>query len=213
MFVGVVIEPIDEQRSRIFGACFALFDRHHFVTADHVIEAALERGAEQLHVSGPGLWPVPVEGTFRHATHDLAVLRAPHDADVEPFAEVGEPVVGAEVRATGLAGGAWQSVTTTVAAIERVSKTSTAASRGTLPEHLVGGSRSCRYSFPAFATADAFGRGFCGAPVRDADERVLGVVTLRRTIGKSVRGWAVRLAPSVDELVEIIEQRQEAVAA
>jgi hypothetical protein len=91
------VEPIDAERSRLFGGCFALLDGQHFATPHHVVTWALEHErAEGLHVCG-SLAPVPVEGMFAYPTADLAVPRAPHDSHGEPFAEPGTPILGETV--------------------------------------------------------------------------------------------------------------------
>src|SRR4051794_29046371 len=101
-FIGAVVEPIDAERSTLAGGCFALFGRCWFVTADHVLEAARERGHERLHVLGPGLDPVPVAETWRHPMMDVAVMYAPHDGSIEAFAAVGPATVGQAVQLTSV---------------------------------------------------------------------------------------------------------------
>ena len=129
-FVGAVVEPIDDERSKLFGACFAVLDPRLMMTADHVVEGALERGATRLHVLGPGLAPVPVISILRDPVADVAVLVVER-SDVHPFREFGEVEVGAAVSL--FAASAQQRLTTSITGREHLIVESSARSRGTDP--------------------------------------------------------------------------------
>lgn len=189
-FVGAVIDPIDSDRSALFGACFAMLDREHFVTADHVVGAAIgedvqrydgpERRtpARDLHVMGPGLWPVRVERAHRHPTADVAVLYAPHDAAVEPFTETATPEVDQAVRLHG-SQGPDERLITTITGFRRYVDRALA-----------------RYGYDALELAAAGGRSYSGTAVLTHDgERVLGVSTGAMRMGSLERGVAVHGVP------------------
>lgn len=192
-FVGAVVEPIDGERSRLFGATFSLFDGEHFITPDHVVTWALEHeAAEALYVLGAGLEPVRVEDVFRHPSADLAVLRAPHGSDVEPFASLATPVRGTEVTLS-----AWRGISAG-SGLATVATTVTGRVVVRPPRRPSG-----TYEFEAFELADAFGKGFSGSPVVDARGRVLGMHTQTLADLRGARGIALALdAPEVRLWIE-----------
>jgi hypothetical protein len=191
-FVGCVVEPTGPDHSNLFGSCFALGDPFHFVTADHVIEAAYSRGAEVLNVLGDGLDPTPAEAIFRHPAQDVAVLRVPHDGDVDPFDEtIGEGAPGDAVRLFAYVGEGGEAV-----GRELVTEI---IGRG----H-VGPQIGWRYSFDAFALEDAAGPAYSGSPVVSIESgRVVGILTQTASAGDAHWGVAMRLEPAASWVREI----------
>lgn len=205
-FVGAVVEPIDDERSRLFGACFAI-DRQHFVTADHVIEAARERGAERLHVIGSGMPPSPVTSTFRHPSADVAVLHVEHDARIPWFDMVGEPEGGETVRMFAPATREHASAKVTGHG-RRLNTTSTAHSRGTRPEHLQRSPRERNYSYFALKFDEAPDHGYSGSAVWGADDALIGLYTSSRR-GEN-EGFALQIATLLPWLNEMIQRERSA---
>lgn len=194
-FVGAVVDPVDDERSSLYGACFAI-DTRHFVTADHVVTAGAERGARRLHVIGLGMWPTPVEAVFRHPTFDVAVLRVAHDVDVQPFWPAPRPLVGDVVDLAALKGATRLELRTTVTGFGRC-----------VPR--------APYSFAAIELADAPGRAFSGAPVIGADGGVVGVLTQTASggeLGDEQRGIALLLEPCLSWLTETIQPQERCAA-
>lgn len=184
-FIGAVVEPIDRERSRHFGGCFALSDPDLFVTADHVVAFAYSEGAKRLHVLGPDLEPTPVEAVFRHPRQDIAVLRAPR-ADIDPFSRVDDPAPGEPVRLFAYNAGGGQQMATRVGRFGR--------------------KRDARYSFDAFELDDAPSKAFSGTPVMSADGAALGVFTqIGRQAGREF-GVALRLCSSEWWLQRIVRE-------
>ena len=211
-FVGAVVKPIaGTDRSRLFGACFCLLTPRTFVTADHVTQAAIERGAEHMYVTGPGLEAHPVTAMHRHGRFDLAVLQVEHDLALDPFDVGVSPSVGQAVSARAFSSDGWQSLETFVTALCPVEHTSTAVTRGTTDlKHRVGAKR---YAYPAVALAEAPGKAFSGAPVIDPHGDAIGVFSLNRGFGSIehhvMRGLAVRLDAALPWLHTITHDTEE----
>ena len=187
-FVGAVVEPIDDERSRLFGACFAVLDPRVMMTADHVVEGALERGATRLHVLGPGLAPVPVISILRDPVADVAVLVVER-SDVHPFSDFGEVEVGAAVSL--FAASAQQLLTTSVTGREHLIVESSARSRGTDPVPPCARIRTYRY--PALALDCAPAKGFSGSPVWTDDGALVGLYCVIRRRGSVTEGFALEI--------------------
>jgi hypothetical protein len=203
-FVGCVVDPIDAGRSTLHGACFAL-SPDLVATADHVVEAALERGHESLHVIGPGLEPEPVCAIVRHDEWDVALLRFDRDL-FEPFG-LAPPLVGSAVTLGAFgSSGRLQARTVVTGLLEEVQAQSTQASRGTADRHLAREPRVVTYSYPAVVMADAPPRAFSGTAVVDADGRAVGLYVLRR----GGLGVAVRLDAVVSASVANTARREAA---
>jgi hypothetical protein len=201
-FIGAVVDPIDAERSSVYGVTFALGSPSHFVTADHVIEAAHERGSEgRLHVLGPGMDPAAVSAIHRHPTMDLAVLGV-EGAEVEPFREVGVPQVGETAYVYGVRGGRPEVRAVAVQSGARMLHTvSTPLSRGTDPAPAEA--RELLYAQPAFAIDAELDHGFSGSAVYTA-ERVLGVCTVSGLIDGRWIGLPLQLADARDWLLQTI---------
>jgi S1-C subfamily serine protease len=197
-FVGIVCEPIDEERGRRFGAAFAWRDGRFFVTADHVVTAALERGVERLYVEGPSVWPnvilsIPVTVAARDSLRDVALLVAEEGSEiVGPFREAAAPVVGEVVGSLCFVGDGMDELVTRVTGVGRVYGTSTAATRGSESGDAVP------FAFDALVLADNVDDGFCGAPLVNVHGQVVGVVSKRR----DGRGIATRFDLTVPWLSE-----------
>jgi S1-C subfamily serine protease len=201
MFVGAVTEPITPERSLLFGACFAL-DTRTVVTADHVIEAALERGAKALHVLGPKV-EAAVEKVSRHPDWDLAILEVEHELEVVPFS-VAPPVRGEDVRLHAWTRAGKLSMFTQVAGmVEKVQVASTATTRGTKPEHQVLEPRTVTYAYPGIVLSDAPSKAYSGAPVVNDAGQAIGVLTLRR----GGQGIALRLDTVISRSAENTARR------
>ena len=187
-FVGAVVEPIDDERSKLFGACFAVLDPRLMMTADHVVEGALERGATRLHVLGPGLAPVPVISFLRDPVADVAVLVVER-SDVHPFREFGEVEVGAAVSL--FAASAQQLLHTSVTGREHLVVESSARSRGTDP--VPPCARTNTYRYDALALDCAPAKGFSGSPVWTDDGALVGLYCVIRRRGSVTEGFALEI--------------------
>jgi hypothetical protein len=172
-WVGVVCDPVDEERSTLFGGCFAWGDGRTYVTADHIVQASIERGAARLSIAGSATLPRPVTSVRRHPRLDLAVLTAEHEVDA--YTQTAAPVVGQVVGSMAFApgdGGVVSAVSRVTAVGGRRSSVSTPETRGSD----CGGPDVAYAGQPIFVLFDEFDRGFSGAPVLDVGGRVLGVL-------------------------------------
>jgi hypothetical protein len=184
-FVGAIVDPIDDERSELVGACFAVAPGG-FMTADHVIEAARERG-RRLYVIGPGLEPIAARVAMRHPEHDVATVTA--SCAVRPFDRCGPPQVSEPATVYGVAGRELHTTLLTVTDIEAVS---TAKTRGTSAEALRAPTAERAYRYLGGVLADPADNGYSGGPVVQ-DGVVVGVLTLRRTYNGVARGVAMLL--------------------
>jgi S1-C subfamily serine protease len=195
-FIGVVSDDFTDDHAAHFGACFAWGDGRHFITADHVIEAAEERGASTLTVAGPGeaagvLLAAPVSVVARDPARDVALLR--WDAEpVEPFRYVAGPLVGQVVGSLAFVGDSMLQLVSRVTGLGFIRGTSTAATRGSEDGADVA------YGFHGVFLVREVERGFCGAPLLGADGEVLGVISKTR----DGRGVASRFDQAVPWLAE-----------
>lgn len=173
--VGVVCEPIDCQRSAAYGQCFSLLDTSVFVTPDHVVRDAYDRGAVTLHVVAPRLEPIRAD-VIRHPAADLAILRVEGSAAIA-FAAPRDPDGCEAVRLHAFRDG-----------LDSVESTVTG-------KRMELGPPARPYRGDVFALADAFGRGFSGSPVVADDGRLLGMHTTTVTRNEVAQGLALRLVP------------------
>lgn len=212
-FVGSVVSPISTTQIAGLGCCFAVDGA--LVTCDHMLEAAWERGHDDLWVLGPGLEPTPVTAAFRHPTADIAVLCAPGAAGVEPFS------VDARAPAAGRAATAHRysaddvsvSLPTVVIGAVDFEWTSTAQSRGTAPEHVREPRRpprDRRYAYPMVMLSRRTGRGFCGGPVQtSAGALAMTTFGTGRADGSFERGGALYLNAVMPWITAIVQQQEE----
>lgn len=203
-YVGAVVDPINGERNHYFGACFAIGDGRHWMTADHVVEAALERGTDTLHVLVvERMMPAPASEVFRHPTLDVAVLRiAAHDADIDAFTWLADAAIGDEVSLVDPS--AREVVTTSVAGHWRLRRESTAATRGTTPAP--ADARILAYREPIMAIPGAPGHGFSGSPVWNADGELVGMYSARDR--DTDTGFALQISAAAPWLAATIQQER-----
>jgi hypothetical protein len=209
-FIGAVVAPIDDARSSLFGACFAFGE--YFVTGDHVVEAARERGAEGLCVIGAGFELAPVTAIHRHATLDVALLCCEHGGPLSCF-RPGRPAVCGE-RARLFNPAVEAALTTTVLGRIRARPVSTARSRGTSPAP--ADARHLEYSYPALVIRAAPGHGFSGSPVWAVDDgALLGIycADLTNRGDENRVGVALEIAAALPWLAQTIQTIEEQEAA
>ena len=192
---GAVVEPIAHERSALFGACFAFGRPDIFVTAAHVVTAGRDRGAQALHVIGPGVDLTFVETVRCHPEQDLAVLFAP-GAEADPFRAVLDPEPSVRAHLAAWRGGRREECSTTVCG---------EAVQVAPPE--------CAYRFEAFALADAPGRAFSGAAVVSDGGGVFGVLTHTARRHGLEWGVALRLASAFDWLEQVLDDIERSVPA
>lgn len=169
-FVGLIVNPIDAKRSKPVGCCFAFGDT--FLTANHVLDAAEERGLDDLHVIGLGVELVPIASVRRHPSADVAAFRVTDPPAVDPFDSVCRPVVGEDVQIQGFERGLRSVVHARVTGTAHHSAAMTARSRGSRPEHLKRELAGREYAYNATilnVSAAEAGHGYSGGPVCNAE--------------------------------------------
>jgi S1-C subfamily serine protease len=189
-WIGAIAKRVDDERSSLFGACFALFDRQWFATADHVVELAHSRDVADLHIIGPELPPVPVVAVHRHPSHDLAILHAPHTAPITPYARITNPIEGDAVHLRAWRRGGWDELDARV------------TGHGQIKDQQFRGLR--RYSGKVFTFDAVAGPGFSGSPVVTAAGDVIGVVS-GGTAGGATQGLAVDLSEALPEMTNNLD--------
>lgn len=184
-FVGALLAPDRADLVTSPGTVFALGSPGIFATAAHVVAMALERSRD-LEVAGPGV-SLPVRAVATNAEADLALLVTDADPRVEPFRSLGRASSGDVVGVVAFAQMAYADAVTRVRAV---------LGEEDAPRITNGGP-----AWPAAETIvleDALARGFCGAPVLDAEGALVGVIT-RELAGTTGEPRAV--ATSVEALV------------
>jgi hypothetical protein len=100
-FVGIVCRPLDGDRLKKVGTCFAFGPPGCLLTAAHVVHGLERRGLEKYVVAGPGMGPVPIRAALTCDDVDLAVLITEQAAD--PFVAADElPAESSHVVISGM---------------------------------------------------------------------------------------------------------------